>query len=197
MYGKAASIFYGLSSFLLLTGLFIMSESQTPEVLRMQSQIKYEFSVAWQQTWGDQPYFDELIAVIEGVDAFYAQATDQTIALLEDNTGSDQDFAFVIAAVYNNFAQSFKTEDDKTLAVVQEVPMIDPQTFMSEEPLRNIVPEGSVAGVHEIFEFNTEPVNSGQPWVTVRDNNTGQLYCLAIYNGEVNKYLGECKYDYY
>jgi len=42
------------------------------------------------------------------------------------------------------------------------------------------------------------PVNdSDRPWVTLKDNLTGQKYCVAIYNNEVNKYLGECKYDYY
>ncbi len=51
----------------------------------------------------------------------------------------------------------------------------------------------AVAGVSIAAE---EPVNSSQPWVTLKDNLTGQLYCVAIYNNEVNKYLGECQRDY-
>ncbi|HEV8601698.1 MAG TPA: hypothetical protein VGQ87_03855 [Patescibacteria group bacterium] len=54
---------------------------------------------------------------------------------------------------------------------------------------------GLVAGTW-LFE-KEQPVNSqAQPWVTVQDNMTGQLFCLAIYDGEVNKYSGPCRYDY-
>ena len=76
---------------------------------------------------------------------------------------------------------------------------------MSEEPLYNIVPYrtivktiGTVAGASIDLRAMTDPVNSqNQPWVTMRDALTGQYYCLAVYNGEVNKYLGPCKFDYH
>jgi hypothetical protein len=55
--------------------------------------------------------------------------------------------------------------------------------------------EGMVAGA---MVGITGPVNNPQmPWVTLTDNLTGQNYCVAIYNDTINKYLGECRYDYH
>ena len=216
MYGKTASIYYSLASFLLLTGLFVLTPNTSPEVTTLQSEIKHEISVAWEQTIGDEPFLTDLVTVLEGVEAFYTQSADAMIALLEDRTGSDRDLAWIFNQTYNSIAASFKPKATE-LAVnqvggtqIEAEEELDMPNFMAEAPILNIVPEGFkletsspvVAGVSnstpETFVYpDTTPVNLTQPWVTIKDNTTGQLYCLAVYNGEVNKYLGECKYEYY
>jgi hypothetical protein len=49
--------------------------------------------------------------------------------------------------------------------------------------------EGRVAGAS--VSKRLMPPN----WSTLTDNITGQQYCIALFNGEVSKYAGECKYD--
>ena len=60
MYGKAQKLFYILAGFLLLTGFFVLKPNSSIEITSLQNEIKHEFSVAWIQTIGDQPYFDDL-----------------------------------------------------------------------------------------------------------------------------------------
>jgi hypothetical protein len=198
MHPKLTETFYGLSIFVLGTVLFVMQPNQNAGVATVQSEIKQSFSIAWQQTIGDQPYFTDLAEVYDGVEAFFKQTTDATIALFQGSE-SDTDIAFIYKTVYQDFAGMFNQTPH---TAVVELPAM-PKNFMAEKPINNIVPEvhitkntyqgsGEVAGVSV-----DKPVNDINSWVTIRDNYTGQLYCLAVYNGDVNKYLGACKNDYH
>ena len=199
MYGKAQKLFYILAGFLLLTGFFVLKPNSSVEITSLQNEIKHEFTVAWIQTIGDQPYFDDLYVVVDGVFNFYDSAAIETIALL-DPKGADDDMIQVFAQVYHEFKLAL-IHHPNVAANQPEQPPIDLAHFMKEPALSNIVPEpedlvvkmaGSVSGTL----LDEEAVNQDRPWVTIRDNFTGQLYCMAVYNGEVNKYLGPCKYDY-
>jgi len=94
-------------------------------------------------------------------------------------------------------------DNDQDVYALREVPplpistMVVPSQEMAavEDVITTVVGSGTVAG--EYIELE-QPVNdAARPWVTLQDNMTGQTYCVAIYNNEVNKYLGECKRDYY
>jgi len=204
MHQKATAIYYGLSIFLLLTALFVMQPSKGPEMVALQGQIKQEFSVAWQQTIGDQPYFDDLGMIYDGVDSFYNQAAIYTISLIRQPESAEV-LAYIFKTTYQDFAQAIRGAQLSQKLAQTDLEVLPPDKFMSEAPIYNIVPdyaealsgkpEGQVAGA-SVQSGN--PVNStNQPWVTIQDNFTGQLYCLAVYNGNVNKYLGPCKYDYH
>ena len=54
--------------------------------------------------------------------------------------------------------------------------------------------EGVVAGMSW---YNESAIPSAPQWINVQDSITGDLYCLAIFYGEVNKYDGLCKNEYY
>ena len=179
MYSKALKLFYVLSIFVLGTVLFVMTHSTYHATRSMQEQ----FSIAWQQTWGDQPYFTEIADVFDGVAEFYDQAGDATISLLS-SPEADQDVIHVFSKVYDGLAQIFGKNSEQVA--------LDPAKFMSEQPIYNIVP--AVAGA-SVDISGVDPVNLHNPWFTARDAMTGQIYCTAIYNGEVNKYLGSCKSD--
>ena len=207
MYQKASTVFYILSGFVLFAGLFELQPSRIPEVAEMQAQTKQQFSIAWQQTIGDQPYFLDLGEVLDGVFAFYNQSAGQMFALLSPRE-SDQDMVRVFAQTYGIFAQSLHLKGSKTVAstvsAFSDDKFVPPADFMAEEPLHNIVPEDMnhvsriiYQGVVSGTETDLTPGNAINSWITVQDNYTGQPYCLAIYNGEVNKYLGPCKNDYH
>jgi hypothetical protein len=171
MHGKAQKLFYALSIFLLMTAIFILRPSEVPEVTSLQKQMKQQFSIAWQQTMGDASYFDGLDNVYRGVQGFYIQAADSTIALLAQ-PDRDAEIYYVFGRTYQILADVFK-DPAPTVAVSK------PQ-----------VSEERVLGVSEP---SVMAVNRKNSWVTMQDNSTGQLYCVAIYNSEVNKYLGPCK----
>lgn len=178
-----------------------MQPSTVPEVSALQTEMKQQFGVAWQQTIGDAPYFDSLAYIYDGVTDFYDQASREMIVLLSQ-PDTDQDLYYVFHAVYADFAQMFQP---RHYSLAQKVEIPGPGIFMTQKAIDNIVPDsiaeektlsGSVSGALTFYQ-GIEPVNKANSWVTLQDNFTGQIYCLAIYNGEVNKYLGDCKNDYH
>lgn len=196
MHPKALAIFYALSIFVLGTALFVLQPSQKPEVAELQGVIKQQISIAWQQTWGDRPFLAEVGDVYDGIAEFYNQSSNATVALLAA-PDSDRDIAFVLQAVYSDFADVFR---DSPSSVAEAPQPILPEKFMTESPIYNIVPSTTTAAVTAVGSVSgavAEPVNAPNSWVTIQDNFTGQLYCLAVYNGEVNKYLGACRNDYH
>ncbi len=194
---KAIPIFYGLSAFVLMTAFFVLQPSKTPEVASFQSGIQQQFSMAWEQTLGDEPYFDSLAYVYDSVAAFYDQSAQATVALLTQPE-SDAALYHLATATYEVFAKAFVQASAPKVAIPVPVRPPDGQ-FMTQAAITNIIPDlsiGSVSGAS--YSHSQEPINKTvNSWVTLQDNYTGQMYCLAIYNGEVNKYLGACKNDYH
>jgi hypothetical protein len=201
----AMSIYYSLAFVVVGATSFVLSPSDVPEMTKWQDGVKQEFMVAFQQTVGDQPWFSEFELVFDSVNQFYTDSTDAVVALLND-AEADEDIIYVFGQVYQSFAKAINQNKGSDLAYenLSLPPM--PSNFMAEESIYNIVPyrtivktidatSGQVAGANSEEQV---PVNSPkQPWVTIEDNSTGQLYCLAVYNGTVNNYLGACKNDYY
>lgn len=171
-----------------------MKPSGILEVSALQAEMQSQFSVAFQQTLGDQPYFSEALAVIEGVNEFYNQAADSSIALFEDKQ-ADAELAYIFGATYHKLVSVVsgyvKSANSATLAQEEPLPITPPADLAVTEPAEDYY--GAVSGAL----LDVSPVNLEKPWVTIQDNSTGQLYCLAIYDGEVNKYLGPCKDDYH
>jgi len=191
---RATSLFYALSGFVLFTALFVMKPSGAPEVAALQNEMKIEFAQAFRQTVGDQPYFSETRLVFEGVSEFYNEAAGASIALFEDRE-TDAELAYIFTATYHNLLSTLSSylSGAPNSGLVQVVPA-EP---VPQVDLAVIEPAGDYSGAVSGAVLDTLPVNLEKPWVTIQDNSTGQLYCLAIYNGEVNKYLGPCKNDYH
>src|SRR5579885_1637432 len=102
MHGRAATIFYSLLGFVLLTAFFVMQPDRNPQISALQTQMEQQFVVAWKQTIGDQPWFTELPVMYQGINAFYTQAADSSLALLEDKQ-ADADIAYVWKTTYQIF----------------------------------------------------------------------------------------------
>lgn len=191
---RATSLFYALSAFVLFMALFVMKPSDVSEVALLQEEMQSQFSVAFQQTIGDQPYFEEILLVIDGVTNFYTLAADSSIALYEDKQ-ADAELAFIFGATYEKLVSvvSSYVKSANSATIAQE----EPQLTVPVADLAITEPVEDSFGVVSGALLDVLPVNLEKPWVTIQDNSTGQLYCLAIYNGEVNKYLGSCKDDYH
>jgi len=197
----AGKIYYWLSGFALLLVLFLMQSQTQPEVQALQAEMKSRFAVGVAQVWGDQPYLDGLESLYLGTTSFFEQSAD-TLAFFLASPDADQDIAFVFNRTYADVYASF-TGKHIELAFEPDLGSIDPPVhiplnFMSQQPLANIVPEQHMAMVKPvvsgaIIAIEQTPVNKAGEWVTIQDNFTGQKYCLALYNGEANKYLGSCK----
>lgn len=193
MSSRANTLFYALSAFILLTAVFVMKPSPAPEMNLLQSEIKTQFITAFQQTLGDQPYFDEVFLVFEGISAFYEQAASSAIVLLEDQE-ADEELAFIFQTTYKKFVATIglyiSGQTHANVAVLEPpVSVMKPDLIINPARVRY---EAAVSGSF----VNNSPANLEKPWVTLQDNYTSQLYCLAIYNGEVNKYLGPCQDEY-
>lgn len=171
-----------------------MKPSGVEEVGMLQDEMQTQFAIAFQQTMGDQPYFSEALLVIEGVSDFYNQAAVSSIALFEDKQ-ADAELAYVFGATYNKLVSvvSSYVKSGSIVNIAQKEPLPAPPVadLVVTEPVRDYY--GAVSGAL----LDVSPVNLEKPWVNIQDNFTGQLYCLAIYNGEVNKYLGSCKDNYH
>ncbi len=208
MYHKAQTIYYGLAIAVLGAGLFMMQPSQSNEVSVWQQSTSEQLSIAWQQTIGDQPWFSDAELVFDTIASFYDQSASSLIALI-DQPETDQDIIYVYSQVYITFAKAINPNYGNQTAVAYTEVLLPESVpnFMAEEPLYNLVPyrevvrtlpsmlTPAVAGADVSLD---QPVNSPElPWVTMTDNSTGQLYCVAIYNGTFNQYLGACKRDKY
>ncbi|OGE79909.1 MAG: hypothetical protein A2660_00440 [Candidatus Doudnabacteria bacterium RIFCSPHIGHO2_01_FULL_45_18] len=192
MYQTAKAIYYFLIMFLLGTALFVMQPTDIAEVRNWQAGIKSQLSVAWQQTIGDHPFFADFALIYESVDNFYKLAAGETIALIAE-PDSDSDLVYVYSQVYQSLAKTAQPPPDADL-VYKTAQITIPLNFMSGEAIYNIVPYRSIV---QTIGGSVAGASVASPWVTMQDAVTGQNYCLAVYNGHVNKYLGECKDDYY
>jgi len=160
----------------------------------LQNEMKTEFAQAFRQTMGDQPYFPEVAQVFEGVSSFYSEAAEASIALFEDKE-ADAELAYIFGTTYHNLLSTLSSYlpsgPNTNLAQILPIETLPEADLAITEPSEDY--QGAVSGA----VLDVLPVNLERPWVTIQDNSTGQLYCLAIYNGEVNKYLGQCKNDYH
>lgn len=192
MHDKALQAFHGLAIVVLATILFTLHPSKLPEVSALQNSFTQQFSIAWQQTLGDQPYFSDTADIYNGLASFFDQASQSTMALLAD-PGSDQDIVFVYGKVYADIVTGFKKSD---LDIASNIPNpVQDKSFMTEAAIYNIVP-GSVAGASTTSVDQPKHQNDS-PWFTATDGLTGQTYCVGVYNGEINQYLGGCKDEYH
>jgi hypothetical protein len=114
-----------------------------------------------------------------------------------------QDAAAIAISTYNNLRVALRPVapiEPQVSAAVQETQITIPQNFMQEDPVLNIIPPSITFEdpmTTTTVASDSPAVNdSGFPWLNLRDINTGQIYCVAIYNTEVNRYLGPCKNDY-
>lgn len=210
MHRKALKIFYSLAIFVLMNALFVMTNGGGKEVTALRQEIRESLRVAFWQTVGDRPWFEDVEIAVRGIDNFYIQATDQMLAMLEPT--KHEDGMNQVLAAMGNAVSGIKHKEPEATDQGRIAGLMIEGDFMQEEPLRNIVPweesaqnteswveknDPSVLGITAGRYSDQLPVNDSNEWVTIRDNYTGQLYCLAVYNSEINRYLGPCKKDEY
>ena len=204
MYEFAEKIFYSLSMLVLGAALFIMSPSQNSTVADFQNEVSFQFQTATIQVFGDQPVFDDTKFVIESIYNFYDQSADAALALLQP-TPAEADLNNVVAAVYQDFQVALSSSQAR-VAGVETSQVEQPANFMQEEPIYNLLPEQLIShqpaqadipvASTDAAEYETA-INQNNPWANLRDNTTGQIYCVAVFNSQVSQYLGPCKNEYH
>ncbi|MGE5392615.1 MAG: hypothetical protein ACM3NH_02630 [Candidatus Saccharibacteria bacterium] len=209
MYRRAEQIFYASAIAILMAALFVIHPGRSMAVADLQDRMFSDAGLAVVQLIGDEPLFEGVSDLWAGVTGFYGEAADSMLALLapteseyrlassvREGVGSMREFALA----YRTASGSSGISNDLPETIASNIEPIG-------EPLYNIVPdknagsiawdmpkkspEPKVAGVAIV-----KPVPAGQSWVTIEDAITRQKDCLAVYNGEVNIYLGECHYEF-
>ena len=216
MYAISEKIFYSLAATLLGAAFFVVQPAHNTDVMAFQNSIEHQFQVAIIQLWGDRPVNADAMVAINGINEFYQRSSDAAIALLAP-AKSEQPMFAVLGVTYSDFklalgkpqASSVVSSAQISQNNVQDNDFVVPVNFMQEPPVANIVPaslqkrQEALAKKQETIASaniasNAPAVNDlGNSWVNLRDNDTGQVYCVAIYNAEVNRYLGPCKDDYH
>ncbi len=227
MYYKVEQTYYTLSAVALFGVMFVFSPSTSVEVKDFQTQIIAQVRVAFNQTISDVDLVEPLDLVWSGIDSFYLAGSQQALAIipaveipdsvhLAFQQVSDKSIKFLASNFEKVLPQPIPAvEYPQELAQAPVYNIVPPFTdsrqeayngYVREEISTNVVPsqelatEDTVSSSASVLGITTDeqPLNSiSTPWVTLEDNITGQKYCVAIYNSEVNKYLGECKHDYY
>jgi hypothetical protein len=219
MFQWQEKLFYGLTAVVLGGALFAMGNSSNPEVASFQHNVQHQFTFAAAQVFGDQPVLDNVDLVIASIDQFYARATNVTLALLTPPASEDA-LNYVAATVYTDFALATHIQKPQVAAIplpeilgahteVAAAEIIIPPNFMQEQPIYNIIPGHTIAAplptlrhldnlISGEMLYSLPAVNdSTGPWSNMRDSNTGQVYCIAIFNGTPNQYIGPCKHDFH
>jgi hypothetical protein len=216
MYFKVEQFFYFSAGIFLFLILFLLQPSPVAETSKLQDQVQKEFTAVFSDLVRQSEPLADLGLIFNGVDQFYFQSSQELMALLEVQDNPVQvemlidHVAFATAELFdftgsinNNYpiaitaAPILRSEFNASeIAYFDTSITVEPSPSVSTEPTADLVSQPpQVAGSSTHW---SEPVNNAvKPWVTLRDNVTGRDYCVSIYNNEVNKYPGECKYDYY
>ncbi len=223
MYKRIEQFFYVASAFVLLGTMFIIKQPANQEVAAFRDDVIGQFTIAFKQVVHTNSSLESVQLVWNGVNDFYGHSADQMIALLDvgemspDVQQGVDNIAFAATNIFNiknellpttqvaSIIQSTTSSVGYIGPTLKDVVSAGVENVMQKIESVQLTPKvevevpqkatGQVAGVSTHDE---QPVNSPQkPWVTLVDNITGQKYCVAIYNEEVNKYLGECQYDGY
>jgi hypothetical protein len=212
MYSFSEKTFYVLSSLALMSALFVITPNANAQVSNFQSEIGMRFQIAAIQVFGDQPILNDVKGIVYGVNDFYQQSADAMLALLTP-TSADKDMNQIIAQTYTNLKLSFNTFKltpqiagtftTKESTLEPKVSISDeafPSNFMQDPPVYNLLPEGITPKISYSADVASTETNLPQvstaSWTNMRDSVTGQVYCVAIFNAEVNRYIGPCKNDY-
>jgi hypothetical protein len=216
MYKKVEQFFYFMSAGFLLLIMFALHPSNVKATSDFQDKVVGEVSIVWNDLMDGYRPWEEVAFIWNGVSTFFDESANQTIALLQPTEMPNEvryaidHVAFATAELFDfrapienapvNVAVTTISHPSAREVVLsfeelyEEMMQLE-EELMFDEQSAILETKPQVAGVETSF---SEPVNSKErPWVTLTDNITGQEYCVSIYNSEVNKYLGECKYDYY
>jgi hypothetical protein len=209
MYGLAEKIYYGLLALVLASVLFVVQQSDNKDVSLFQSQVKNEFKIAAVQVLGDQSVFESFQIVISGVNQFYEDAATEMIAMLQP-APSEQDMNTMLSEVYKKLIVAFnpKTYHDQLAQVQPKVlgaetreqsPVVAAPEIHASHEMVGPIPPPIPLDFKKITTTASVPAieTDDRVWVDLNDGVTGQTYCVAIFNAEVNRYLGSCKHDYY
>jgi hypothetical protein len=218
MYFKVEQFFYYSAGIFLFLILFLVQPSQVAETGQLQEQVQKEFAAVFSDLVKKSEPLADLGLIFNGVDEFYIQSSQELMALLEiqDNPAQVEMLIDHVAfATAQLFDLTSPINDNYPVAVsaaplvrtelsqlVPDISYFDASSYVTVEPTPSIPTEqADLKTQPEVAGSSTdwsEPANNAtKPWVTLRDNVTGRDYCVSIYNDEVNKYQGECKYDYY
>lgn len=215
MYRQAEQIFYASAIAILMAVFFVINPNGTREVSSAQERIFSDVSLAFTQLIGDEPLFRGVSDLWDGVEGFYVSAADQALVLIQPTEAETRTLAFFYKgteAALGRLAdgrvagitkETEETESAAGLVIEESAVLSDFGILPIGEPIYNIVPyteaditRSKLVGQAEFEPDRTVPVRHYSGWMTVEDAITRQKYCLAVYNGEVNKYLGECVYEY-
>lgn len=130
---------YVLSIFLAMTALFVLQDGHVTRnlehVTEFKQEIKNQFAVAVVQTFGDQPAFDDVALVYDGVANFYNQTAAAFVSLMQDR-GADRDLAVIFKKTYLTFARFVGKSSSKIAGMQTDATTkFDPGTFMTESPV--------------------------------------------------------------
>jgi len=197
----AEKLFYGFSAVLLGAGIFVIQPAHNQDVSNFQSNIKNQFALAAGEVLDYHPMLDSVEFIVSGVNQFYQEAAISMTAILTPS-GSMNGLNFVATSTYQRFASLFNQNLPKVagisiIARQKEETLVIPPNFMQEDPVYNIVPQQSLNFAPANQAAIIPPAIPKETWMNITDTNTGQVYCVAIFNSEVNRYLGPCKNDYH
>lgn len=212
---SAETIFYSLSALALGAALFVLQPTHNTDLSRFQFDAKHEFATAALQVFGDDPGaygYNQASFIVSSINQFYAEAANATIELIQPLPGQYDDLTYIARNMKNEFVSLYgqirgMTPQVAGVSTSSEQLFVPPADFMSQPPLANIVPDTfssapKPAPIVESAQITLPQASTPVPkpqdiWVNLQDGATGQVYCVAIFNAEVNRYLGPCRNDYH
>ncbi|MBI2356378.1 MAG: hypothetical protein HYV13_04210 [Candidatus Doudnabacteria bacterium] len=142
MHNKARQLFYALSMFLLMNALFVMQDNQISDnryqITEFKQEIRDAFSIAFLQTAGDKPLFEDLEIGLVGIVKFYEEAADEMLALLAP-TKYEDGMSEVIASAWQTITINNNDNYDDDRGAVAG--LLWEGEYMTDEPLYNIHPD--------------------------------------------------------
>ena len=186
-------LYFSLLGGVLLPTFFLMNSYDNPDLAFYTEPVMEQIEQAVQMALGDESLLAEFKEVYDGVAAFYNVSADTTLAALDYEAPVDH-YAINLDIAYDYYRYDKLSgsvlgtsweEETVQLVLAEDIIFEDP------EIADDVHPSYGTIEYDELNALNSEEL----PWVTIKDNVTGDYYCVAVFAGEINQYDGKCKYD--
>ena len=191
---SSEKIYYTLSIALLGALLFIARPSSNPVAENLRNEISNQFNLAFLQVVQPQSVLEDVENVVLAVNEFYNQSAEATIALLNP-IASNKVLELAVDRAYTGLTSVFLKYHSLVKPTFASSGISSNFFFHSKSFERSENKDAFVnsPGLNKgFFYFGSENNTAQSNWTNLKDLVTGQIYCVAIFNSEINRYLGPC-----
>jgi hypothetical protein len=185
-------------SIALMAVLFVMQPTDDKDMQAFKSEVQDMFVTAAHQVMGDQSVVEPFAFVWTVTQDFYGQSADQALALLKPDDSLvelalmfDGEYLLDKEMIQAPVITRAASEEPVQLVALQHNETEDLLDPNFDEDLAYVEDFGGRVAGESITTGEPQPTQTAE-WVELHDSITGEAYCVAVFFGAINSYMGPC-----